>query len=142
MTDATPDTMQATWTGGLRFVHRSSTGHAVVTDAPGAAGGGDTAATPMELVLLGLLGCTGVDVVSILTKMKQVPDAFEVTATYERAADHPRVYTRIHLVYTFRGELDPKKVERAVKLSETTYCSVSAMLASTAEITHEIVMNQ
>lgn len=141
MTDSTPATMTATWSGGLRFVHRSATGHAVVTDAPEAVGGGDTAATPMELVLLGLIGCTGVDVMTILTKMKQVPDTFEVAASWERAEEHPRVYTKIRLVYTLRGELDEKKVQRAVKLSETTYCSVSAMLAATVEITHEIALN-
>ncbi|MCP4573763.1 MAG: OsmC family protein [bacterium] len=132
--------MSATWSGGLRFVHRSASGHALVSDAPAAVGGHDTAATPMEMVLLGLLGCTGVDVVSILTKMKQMPASLEVSATYERAENHPRVFTKIHLTYAFGGDLDPKKVERAVKLSETTYCSVSAMLAATVEITHKIVI--
>ncbi len=140
MNETAPSVMTATWSGGLRFVHRSATGHAVVTDGPEAHGGADTAASPMELVILGLIGCTGVDVVNILTKMKQVPAAFEVSATYERAEEHPRVYTKIHLVYTFGGELDEKKVQRAVRLSETTYCSVSAMLAATAEITHEIII--
>lgn len=133
--------MTATWTGGLRFVHRSGTGHALVTDAPQDKGGTDTAPTPMELVMLGLLGCTGVDVASILKKMRQPLESFEVTATHERAEGHPRIFTKIHLTYTLTGDLDRKKVERAVKLSEQDFCSVSAMLKETTEITHEIRLN-
>lgn len=129
--------MTATWAGGMRFVYQSSTGHGLVTDAPVAAGGLDTAATPMELVLLGLIGCTGVDVASILLKMKEPLAGLEVSAEYERAENHPRVYTRIHLKYTATGPLDPRKLERAIGLSEKTYCSVSAMLGKTAAITHE-----
>ncbi len=129
--------MTATWAGGMRFVYESATGHGLVTDAPKQAGGLDTAATPMELVLLGLIGCTGVDVSSILLKMKEPLQGLEVSAEYERADSHPKVYTRIHLKYLLEGPLDEKKVQRAIKLSEGTYCSVSAMLGKTAEITHE-----
>ena len=129
--------MTATWTGGLRFVHRSATGHALVTDGPAEHGGGDSAATPMELLLLGLIGCTGVDVASILQRMKQPLRGLEVAAEAERAPEHPKVYTKIHLVYTLEGDLDEKKVLRAIDLSESTYCSASAMLGKTAEITHE-----
>ena len=130
--------MKAIWTGGLRFDLQAASGHAIVVDAPVAAGGTDTAPTPMELVMLGLLGCTGVDVASILGKMKQPLEHFEVRATYERAEKHPRIYTRIHLIYELRGDLNPKKVQRAVDLSESTYCSVTAMLQETVEITNEI----
>jgi putative redox protein len=126
----------ATWAGGMRFVHKSASGHAVVTDAPPPHGDG-TAASPMELVILGLIGCTGVDVVSILEGMRQPVTACEVSAAYERAGDHPKVYTRIHLTYVLKGDLDVRKVERAIGLSENKYCSVSAMLGSTATITHE-----
>nr|MEE4267561.1 OsmC family protein [Candidatus Krumholzibacteria bacterium] len=129
--------MTATWAGGMRMVYESATGHGLVTDAPVEAGGLNTAATPMELVLLGLVGCTGVDVVSILTKMKEPLEGLEVTAEYERAENHPKVYTRIHLTYTVKGDVDEKKLKRAIDLSESTYCSVSAMLKSTAEITNE-----
>ena len=129
--------MTATWAGGMRFVYQSSTGHGLVTDAPQAAGGLDTAATPMELVLLGLIGCTGVDVSSILLKMKEPLNGLEVTAEYERAESHPKVYTRIHLKYLVQGPVSEKKLKRAIQLSEGTYCSVSAMLSKTAEITHE-----
>jgi putative redox protein len=129
--------MTATWAGGMRMVYESATGHGLVTDAPVEAGGLNTAATPMELVLLGLVGCTGVDVVSILTKMKEPLEGLEVTAEYERAENHPKVYTRIHLTYTVKGDVNEKKLKRAIDLSESTYCSVSAMLKSTAEITNE-----
>jgi len=133
--------MTTTWAGGLRFVHRSASGHAAVTDAPVESGGGGSAPSPMELVILGLIGCTGVDVVSILQKMRQPLTGCEVSATYERAEDHPRVYTKIELTYILRGDLDPKKVERAVGLSEQTYCSVSAMLRGTAEISSRVLIN-
>ncbi len=129
--------MTAAWTGGTRFVYKSDSGHALVTDAPVEHGGYGTAASPMELLLLGLIGCTGVDVASILTRMKQPLQGLEVEVEAERAAEHPKVYTRIHLIYTLTGDLDEKKVQRAIMLSETKYCSASAMLGKTAKITSE-----
>lgn len=133
--------MTATWAGGLRFVHRSASGHALVTDVPEDKGGGGTAPTPMELVILGLIGCTGVDVVSILHKMKQPLESCEISAEHERAGEHPRVFTKIRVIYTLRGDLDGKKVRRAVELSEHTYCSVSAMLRGSVAITYEVRIN-
>jgi putative redox protein len=73
--------------------------------------------------------------------MQQPLAGLEVRASYERAEDHPRIFTRIHLTYRLWGELDPKRVQRAVDLSENTYCSVSAMLRETVEITNEVVIN-
>jgi putative redox protein len=139
--DPVPPTMTATWAGGLRFVHRSASGHGLVTDAPGADQVDVIAPTPMELVLLGLIGCTGVDVASILQRMREPLEGLEVTATYERAETHPKVYTKIHLTYSLRGGLDEKKVQRAIELSETKYCSVSAMLGTAVDITHAYVLN-
>ena len=132
--------MTATWAGGMRFVYKSSSGHGLATDAPVEGGGTDTAPSPMELVILGLIGCTGVDVASILERMREPLKGLEVTATYERAEAHPKVYTKIHLTYTLQGGLDEKKVRRAINLSETKYCSVSAMLGHTTDITHEYVI--
>jgi len=132
--------MTATWTGGLRFVHTSASGHAVVTDAAGPQGNPTTAASPMELLIHGLLGCTGVDVASILERMRQPLEGLEVSAVCERAESHPKIYTKIHLTYTLKGALDEDKVKRAIDLSETTYCSVSAMLGQTAEITNEYII--
>ncbi|MCB1184322.1 OsmC family protein [bacterium] len=134
--------MKAVWQGGMRFRHTSASGHEVLTDAPTAAGGTGTAPSPMELMILGLIGCTGVDVASILAKMKQPLEGLEVSAAAERAEDHPRVYTRIHLTYRLRGDLDENKVKRAIELSESRYCSASAMLAGTATITHEFVLDK
>ena len=135
-----PDRMTATWTGGLRFVYQSASGHSLVTDAAVANGGGGTAASPMELIILGLIGCTGVDVASILERMREPLKGLEVSATYERASEHPKVYTKIHLTYRLQGELDEKKVSRAIDLSENKYCSVSAMLGPGVEISHEYVI--
>ena len=131
----------ATWTGDMRFEYKSATGHALVTDAPEPAGGGDTAPTPMELLILGLIGCTGVDVTSILKKMKEPLEALEVTAETERAEEHPKVFTKIHLTYHVKGDVNVKKLERAINLSESRYCSASAMLGKTAEITSEYFVN-
>jgi putative redox protein len=130
-------TAAATWAGGLRFVHTSGSGHTLVTDAPQASGGGGTAPSPMELLLLGLVGCTGVDVADILQRMRQPLGTLEITAEARRADDHPRVFTRIHLTYTLRGDLDEGKVKQAIELSEIKYCSAAAMLGKTAAITHE-----
>ena len=132
--------MTATWTGGLRFVHHSASGHSLVTDASVESGGGGAAASPMELIVLGLISCTGVDVASILERMREPLEGLEVTAAYERAQDHPKVYTKIHLTYAFKGNLDDKKVRRAIELSESKYCSVSSMLKHTVDITHEYVV--
>lgn len=129
--------MTATWAGGFRFVYRSASGHGLLTDAPEESGGLGTAASPMELVLLGLIGCTGVDVASILLKMKEPLEGLEVSAEYERAEEHPKVYTRINLKYSVKGSVNEKKLQRAISLSENTYCSVSAMLRKTVEISHE-----
>lgn len=139
--ESTPPTMPvltATWTAGRQFVYRSATGHALVTDTPVESGGGGAAPTPMELVLMGLAGCTGVDVVSILETMRQPLRGLTVEVEFERAADHPRVYTRVVLRYRLQGELDPDRVDRAVALSRDRYCSVSAMLAPTVPIEHVV----
>jgi putative redox protein len=121
------------WVDGERFVVNGSSGHAIVTDSSAA-----TAANPMELVLMALCGCTAIDVVSILRKKREPFTGLEVHAEAERAPDPPRVYTSIKLIYTVSGAVTRKAVEDAVRLSEEKYCSVSAMLKSTARITSEI----
>ena len=117
---------------------QSQSGHALVTsfahDKP-------AAPTPMELLLIALGGCTGADVVGILEKKRQRVTGYEIEVRAERRAEHPRIYTRIEVIHCIRGHgVDPKAVEHAVQLSETKYCSVSAMLGATAQITmrHEI----
>jgi putative redox protein len=121
------------WVDGERFVVQGLSGHAIVTDSSSA-----TAANPMELVLMALCGCTASDVVSILRKKREPFTGLEVRAEAERAPEPPRVYTSIKLIYTVSGAVTRKAVEDAVRLSEQKYCSVSAMLKSTASITTEI----
>ena len=119
---------QVTWVGpGLRMVAEANGGPALVLDSARPPHGTHTGASPMELLLLGLAGCTGMDVISILTKKRQPVTGFQVRVEAERAPAHPKVYTRIHLEYIIYGEgVSPKAVERAIELSETTYCSASA----------------
>jgi putative redox protein len=96
---------------------------------------------PMELVLIALGGCTGADVVSILRKKRVSLHTFSMRITGERAEEHPRVYKKIHIEYRFSGEaLRKKDLEHAIELSATKYCSVSAMLSKTADITHNCLI--
>jgi putative redox protein len=125
---------RAIWTDKDRFLGDATSGHALVIDA----GEVKTASTPIELVLIGLCGCTATDVVSILRKKRQPLIGLEVVAHAERAEEHPKVYTHIKLVYRVRGSVTHKAVEDAVRLSKEKYCSVSAMLEKTARIEFQI----
>lgn len=122
------------WTDQERFVGSATSRHAIVMDT----GKEKTANSPMELVLLGLCGCTASDVVGILRKKREPFLGLEVRAEAERANDYPAVYTAIHLTYRVRGPVTPKAMEDAVRLSKEKYCSVSAMLEKTAMITYRI----
>jgi putative redox protein len=124
---------KAIWVDNFRFVAESSSGHAVVVD-----GDKKTGSSPMELVLIGLCGCTGYDVASILRKKREPFTSLEVRALAERTANPPSVYTEIKLIYRVGGKVSHKAMEDAVKLSEEKYCSVSAMLQKTAKISFEI----
>ncbi len=126
------------WSGKASFVGTTDAGHRVVMDGPPDAGGLDRGPRPMEMVLLGLGGCSAFDVVHILKKARQSISGCEVDIEAERAATDPKVFTRIHMRFLLQGErLSEKHVDRAVSLSAEKYCSVVRMLASTAEITHE-----
>jgi putative redox protein len=129
------------WVEAVSFVGESETGHSVVLDGAPDYGGRNRGMRPMEMVLLGSAACTAFDVVLILKKARQPIADCSVDAEAERAAADPKVFTRIHLKYTVVGHgLDPKQVERAVKLSKDKYCSATLMLAKTAEITFEIAI--
>lgn len=120
------------YAGGEAFLAESQSGHAMVTSF-----GHEklTAPSPMELLLVALGGCTGADVVGILEKKRQRVTGYEIEVFAERRAEHPRIYTRIEVVHLVRGhDIDPKAVQHAVELSETKYCSVSAMLGSSAQL--------
>jgi putative redox protein len=123
------------WIDGERFVVNASSGHAMVVDADRER---NTASGPMELVLMGLCACTATDVVSILRKKREPFTGLEVRAEAERAKQAPTVYTHIKLIYTVSGQVSRKAVEDAVHLSEEKYCSVAAMLKSTAKIITEV----
>jgi putative redox protein len=126
------------WVDGMMFVGESGSGHAVVMDGAPDSGGRDLGIRPMEMLLLGLGGCTAFDVVLILKRGREPVTDCVVEIEAERAERDPKVFTRIHLVYTLTGRgLSPAKVERAIKLSNEKYCSASIMLGAVAEMTHE-----
>jgi putative redox protein len=127
------------WVEGVSFVAESGSGHGVVVDGAPDAGGRNAGMRPMEMVLAGAAACTAFDVVWILKKARQPIADCTVDAEAERAAVEPKVFTRIHFRFRVAGRgLDPKQVERAVKLSKDKYCSATIMLAKTAEITHDL----
>jgi putative redox protein len=127
------NTARAVWINQYRFTGIADSNHSITVDGDKAAGN-----SPMELVLIGLCGCTGYDVVSILQKKREPLGSLEVRAEAERAPSPPSVYTSIRLIYRVGGKVSRKAVEDAVRLSEEKYCSVSAMLGKTAKITTEI----
>lgn len=123
---------KVTWVEDRRFVGSASSGHAVVVDG----GAEKLGPSPMELLLIGMAGCTAYDVMSILEKKRQEVTGLEVNARAERAEEPPRVYTDIEVEYVLRGrDIKPKAVEDAIRLSEEKYCSASVMLGKTARIT-------
>ena len=124
---------RATWIDGRSFNAVADSGHTIVVDGEKAKGN-----SPVELVLIGLCGCTGYDVVSILQKKREPFTSLEVRAEAERAKDPPSVFTQIKLIYRIGGKVSRKAAEDAVRLSKEKYCSVSAMLDKTAKITSEI----
>ena len=127
------------WVDGAMFVAESGSGHSVVIDGPPDHGGRNMGVRPMELVLLGLGGCTSFDVIDILRKARQPVTDCETRLEAERSDDVPSVFTRIHVHFVVTGEgLSEKQVARAVKLSAEKYCSASLMLErGGVEITHD-----
>ncbi len=123
------------WRERMTFDAKTQSGHALVLDAQPTGGGDDRGASPMELALVALAGCTAMDVISILQKKREPVKSLEVSVEGTRADQHPRVYTQIEVVYRVRGNVKPKAVADAIELSEGIYCSVGAMLGRTADIT-------
>jgi putative redox protein len=127
-----------TWKSNNAF-EATVNGHNIIMDTDVDMGGDNSGPRPKILLLAGLGGCTGMDVVSILEKMKVFPEKFWMEISAELAEDHPKVYNQIKLVYNFKGENLPiDKLEKAVSLSKEKYCAVSAMLSKTAEMKVEI----
>lgn len=126
------------WIEDSSFVAQSGSGHSVVLDGPPEAGGKNLGVRPMEMVLMGLGGCTAFDVVEILKKRRETIAGCSVEISAERADTVPKVFTRIHLHYIVSGsDVKEESIRRAVELSAEKYCSVSMMLNKSAVITHD-----
>jgi putative redox protein len=126
------------WIDGMLMVGKSHSGHSITMDGPPEIGGNNLGVRPMEMLLLGVAGCTMIDVVTTLKKMRQDLTNCETKLSAERADEHPKVFTDIHIQFIVKGQdLDPKKVEKAITLSAEKYCSASIMLGKTASITHD-----
>jgi len=131
-------TVDTLWQGNMKFDAVVS-GHHVIMDALPLVGGNDEGARPKELMLAALAGCTGMDVVSILKKMRVEPEYFNLKVDADMTEEHPKHYTAMHITYEFKGEnLEIEKLQKAVDMSQEKYCGVSTVYRKAMEITHEI----
>lgn len=130
---------RARWVEGMAFMGEAGSGHAVMMDGAPEYGGRNIGIRPMEMLLIGLAGCTGFDVVNILKKGRESVTGCDVEVEAQRAETDPKVFTKIHLSYRISGKgLSRDKAERAVTLSKEKYCSASIMLGATAEMTYSL----
>ena len=127
------------WVEKMKFVGTGPSGKSLVMDAPEKSGGDGSAVTPGELVLLGLGGCTGVDVASMLTKMRVPFRDLQVDVEAEPVETYPKIYKWVNIIYRFYGCEDEAKARKAVGMSKEKYCSVSAIVGKSAEMRHEII---
>ena len=126
------------WIDGMLMVGKSDSGHAIVMDGPPEIGGENLGVRPMEMLLLGMAGCTMIDVVNTLKKMHEDIVDCQSQVSADRSEEYPKVFTNIHVHFVFRGkQLNPSKVDKAIKLSAEKYCSASIMIGKTAIITHD-----
>lgn len=126
------------WVENVTFMATSESGHSVIMDGAPEAGGENRGFRPMEMLLVGMAGCTAFDVVQMLKKGRQNISDVSVEVDADRAEDHPKVFTKIHLLYTITGnDIKDAQVKRAVELSTEKYCSASIMLGATAKLVHE-----
>jgi len=130
--------LKTAWMGKMKFDAVVS-GHHLMMDAVPEVGGENAGPRPKELMLASLSGCTGMDVISILNKMRQEVESFNITVEAELTEEHPKHYFKLHLIYEFKGNnLDPEKLKKAVDLSQDKYCGVSAVYRKAMELTYEI----
>jgi putative redox protein len=126
------------WKGKMSFEGRSASGHSVIMDGSPDIGGENRGPRPMEMLLLGLGGCTAIDVMLILNKGRQNVTDCVVHIDAERAPAEPKVFMKIHVHFVVSGrKVDPKRVEKAIQLSAEKYCSASIMLGKTAQMSHD-----
>ena len=122
----------------MLMVGKSDSGHAIVMDGPPEIGGENLGVRPMEMLLLGMTGCTVIDVISTLKKMREDVVDCQTQVSADRSEEYPKVFTNIHVHFVLRGkQLNPLKVDKAIKLSAEKYCSASIMIGKTAIITHD-----
>lgn len=130
-------TVRATLEAGMRFDVETGSGHHIILDAAEHNGGQDSGPRPMEMLLVALAGCAGMDIIAILRKKRLDITGYEVRIHGERVEEHPRVFVHITVEHIFSGrDIRPEAVERAIELTEERYCGASAMLGKTASITH------
>ena len=135
--------LSVNWVDGMLMVGKSYSGHSITMDGPIEIGGENLGIRPMEMLLLGVAGCTMIDVVTTLKKMRQDMTHCEIKISAERANEHPKVFTDIHIHFIIKGkDIDPKKVDKAISLSAEKYCSASIMLGKTANITHDFEVSE
>ncbi|MFS0672099.1 OsmC family protein [Ornithinibacillus sp. 179-J 7C1 HS] len=130
--------MNIKWNNKMSFTGFAPSGHEIKMDASEEVGGENTGARPTELLLSAVAGCTGIDIISILTKMRLNPTSFEMDVTGDRADDHPKKFTKVNIHYALEGELPEDKVVRAIELSKDKYCSVSHSLSAEITVSYSI----
>ena len=131
------------WAGRMTFIGKAGTNHLVPMDTSPEFDGDNSATKPLELMLVALGGCTGMDIVPLFKKMRQDVTAVELNITAERSEEHPRVYTKIDLEYVVTGKaLEEEKVKRAIELSQEKYCSVSAILKKSCPVNYAVRLVQ
>jgi len=134
--------VSTTWKEKMQF-DAVVNNHHIIMDAVPEVGGEDKGPRPKELMLASLAGCTGIDVVSILQKMRVELDDFNIDIEADVTEEHPKHYTKMHIIYTFKGKaLDPEKLKKAVDLSQERYCGVSAVYRQAMELTYEIKIKE
>jgi putative redox protein len=135
-------TITSTWLGGMAF-GTDLDGHQIIIDAAPEFGGADRGPRPKPLMLVALAGCTGIDVVSILQKMRIAVEGFKIIVKGYLTDEHPKEFVKIHLIYEFKGKgLPQEKLRRAVELSQERYCGVSATYKKALELTWEIKIKE
>jgi putative redox protein len=134
--------IETVWQGKMQFDAIVS-GHKITMDANSSVGGEDKGARPKELMIAALAGCTGMDVVSILEKMRVKIDEFKLQIEADMTEEHPKHYTKMHIIYLFKGDNLPlDKIQKAIELSQERYCGVSAVYKKAMELTYEIQIIQ
>lgn len=130
--------MNIAWTGQMSFSGSAPSGHEIKMDAAMEIGGQNSGPRPTELLLHAVAGCTGIDIISILQKMRLNPSSFRIEIDGTRAEEHPKRFTNIHILYALEGELPEEKVVRAITLSKDKYCSVSHSLNADISVSYSI----